>query len=178
MKKITFMVGPSGSGKSRASKSYQEAEGIDSIIDVDEFKHQLNEFKPLCKKTNAALHPEASKMAKAALESFRVAGTGWVLYDSTGKDFEKVKQRAEEFKAKGFEVEFYLVELGYINTILNVLVRNHTSNRSMLLRVVSVIWIQCKVTQIKIKRGRIPGCEVKRVQGFKRISAFSFEGSN
>ena len=173
IKKVTFMIGPSGSGKSSTARTYQEETGLDFIIDVDAFKLQLNDFKPLCKKRNAELHPKASKMAKAKLDSIRV-GSGWVLYDSTGKDFKKVQQRTLDFLDSGFEVELLLVELGLINTLLNVHVRNGTSSRAMLLRVSAVIWFQCKYTQRKIKKGYLAGCKVKRVQGFKRISVTFF----
>ena len=138
------MIGPSGSGKSRTAKDYQEKTGLDLIIDVDEFKHQLNEFKPLCKNTNLALHGPASLMAK-------------------------VNKRAMAFLSEGFEVEFLLVENDYINTVINVSIRNRTSQRKMMLRQVTVIWVQCVRTQRKIKRGLIAGCEIKRLQGFKRI---------
>lgn len=163
------MIGPSGSGKSRTAKDYQEKTGLDLIIDVDEFKHQLNEFKPLCKNTNLALHGPASLMAKAELDKFRTESSGWVLYDSTGKNFDKVNKRAMAFLSEGFEVEFLLVENDYINTVINVSIRNRTSQRKMMLRQVTVIWVQCVRTQRKIKRGLIAGCEIKRLQGFKRI---------
>ena len=34
IKKVTFMIGPSGSGKSSTARTYQEETGLDFIIDV------------------------------------------------------------------------------------------------------------------------------------------------
>ena len=56
---ITFLIGASGSGKSRyAQKLAGKYDAF--IIDADAIKLALNKQEPVCSDTNAALHPAAS----------------------------------------------------------------------------------------------------------------------
>ena len=66
---ITFLIGASGSGKSRHAKELAGQQDA-FIIDADAIKLALNNQMPVDSDTNAQLHPAASELSQSLLFSY------------------------------------------------------------------------------------------------------------
>ena len=113
---ITFLIGASGSGKSRYAKQIA-ADTKAFIIDADAIKLAYNNNKPICTKTNAALHPAASDLSQSLLFNYFYNQDDFlnrfncdsVIFDNRGKNYDKVLTRITAAKQAGLKVRFVYV---------------------------------------------------------------------
>jgi len=139
---ITFLIGASGSGKSRYAKQIA-ADTKAFIIDADAIKLAYNKNEPICTKTNAALHPAASDLSQSLLFNYFYNQDDFlnrfncdsVIFDNRGKNFEKVLTRITAAKQAGLKVRFVYVKNDLASCLYNVHRRNQTSPRQMFLSV-------------------------------------------
>ena len=139
---ITFLIGASGSGKSRYAKQIS-ANTNAFIIDADAIKLAYNKNEPICTKTNAALHPAASELSQSLLFNYFYNQDDFlnrfncdsVIFDNRGKNYEKVLTRITAAQQAGLKVRFVYVNNDLASCLYNVHRRNQTSPRKMFLSV-------------------------------------------
>ena len=176
---ITFMLGASGSGKSRHVKK-EAARTNAFVIDPDEIKAKLNKDQPLTKDKNAELHPAASDIAAKMLEAYFNNTEAFkdnfscdnVIFDNRGKSPIKVLKRIEKAKEAGLTIKVIYVEVELLNCLLNVFIRNIKSNRSMYLQEVINAYETMKISVSICRILHITGTlEMQTVQGYRRIKS-------
>jgi len=174
---ITFLIGASGSGKSRhARKLAKDTNAF--IIDADEIKLALNKNMPVDSDTNAALHPAASELSQQLLFNYIYNPDAFlarynkdtVIFDNRGKNWDKVQMRIDAALQAGFKVRFVYVENNLASCLLNVHRRNRTSARKMFLSVCAKDFGGTVYTSEKLKEYAKAGLiELDIVEGFKSV---------
>jgi ABC-type dipeptide/oligopeptide/nickel transport system ATPase component len=178
-RQITFIIGASGSGKSRhAAQAAQSVNGF--IIDPDKIKLALNSFQDLDAETNEQLHPSASQLSKDLLGNYfndpekflaRYKADS-VLFDNRGKDWNKVQNHIKNGLNAGLKVKFIYVENSLASCLLNVYRRNKTSSRAMKLSVVALDYAGTVATAQNLKFMAAAGAiELEIVSGYESIKS-------
>lgn len=124
--KLVLLGGRGGSGKSKFTysdpkKNVLGADAYDKnkfvVIDPDEYKERLPEYKDLVDKgskyagLNAwEVHEESSEMKKMALKSALQIGANVVL-DGTMAKYDSVKKTLDKFRANGYIIDVAFMEL-------------------------------------------------------------------
>lgn len=178
-KQITFIIGASGSGKSRHAAKIADRDNS-FVIDPDKIKLALNSFKDLDAKTNEQLHPSASQLSKDLLASYyndpetflaRYKADS-VLFDNRGKDWAKVQNHIKNGLAAGLAVKFIYVENSLASCLLNVYRRNRTSSRAMKLSVVALDYAGTVATADNLKFMAAAGAiELEIISGYESVKS-------
>ena len=176
---ITFLIGASGSGKSRyAQKLAGKYDAF--IIDADAIKLALNKQEPVCSDTNAALHPAASELSQSLLFNYFYNQDDFlnryncnsVIFDNRGKNWDKVQTRITAAKSAGLHVRFVYVKNDLASCLYNVHRRNQTSKRKMFLKVCAQDFGGTVYTAEKLQALAATGyIEYQEVQGYNSIKS-------
>ena len=176
---ITFLIGASGSGKSRYAKQIA-ADTKAFIIDADAIKLAYNNNEPICTKTNAALHPAASDLSQSLLFNYFYNQDDFlnrfncdsVIFDNRGKNFEKVLTRITAAKQAGLKVRFVYVKNDLASCLYNVHRRNQTSPRQMFLSVCAKDYGGTVFTAEKLQELAATGyIEFEEVPGYNSVKS-------
>jgi len=176
---ITFLIGASGSGKSRYAKQIA-ADTKAFIIDADAIKLAYNKNEPICTKTNAALHPAASDLSQSLLFNYFYNQDDFlnrfncdsVIFDNRGKNYEKVLTRITAAQQAGLKVRFVYVNNDLASCLYNVHRRNHTSLRKMFLSVCAKDYGGTVYTAEKLQELAALGLiEFKEVPGYNSVKS-------
>lgn len=176
---ITFLIGASGSGKSRYAKQIS-ANTNAFIIDADAIKLAYNKNEPICTKTNAALHPAASELSQSLLFNYFYNQDDFlnrfncdsVIFDNRGKNYEKVLTRITAAQQAGLKVRFVYVNNDLASCLYNVHRRNQTSPRKMFLSVCAKDYGGTVYTAEKLQELAALGLiEFKEVPGYNSVKS-------
>ena len=176
---ITFLIGASGSGKSRYAKQIS-ANTNAFIIDADAIKLAYNKNEPICTKTNAALHPAASELSQSLLFNYFYNQDDFlnrfncdsVIFDNRGKNYDKVLTRITAAKQAGLKVRFVYVNNDLASCLYNVHRRNQTSPRKMFLSVCAKDYGGTVYTAEKLQELAALGLiEFKEVPGYNSVKS-------
>ena len=176
---ITFLIGASGSGKSRYAKQIA-ADTKAFIIDADAIKLAYNNNKPICTKTNAALHPAASDLSQSLLFNYFYNQDDFlnrfncdsVIFDNRGKNYDKVLTRITAAKQAGLKVRFVYVNNDLASCLYNVHRRNQTSPRQMFLSVCAKDYGGTVFTAEKLQELAATGyIEFEEVPGYNSVKS-------
>jgi len=176
---ITFLIGASGSGKSRYAKQIA-ADTKAFIIDADAIKLAYNKNEPICTKTNAALHPAASDLSQSLLFNYFYNQDDFlnrfncdsVIFDNRGKNYDKVLTRITAAQQAGLKVRFVYVNNDLASCLYNVHRRNHTSLRKMFLSVCAKDYGGTVYTAEKLQELAALGLiEFKEVPGYNSVKS-------
>ena len=176
---ITFLIGASGSGKSRYAKQIS-ANTNAFIIDADAIKLAYNKNEPICTKTNAALHPAASELSQSLLFNYFYNQDDFlnrfncdsVIFDNRGKNYEKVLTRITAAQQAGLKVRFVYVNNDLASCLYNVHRRNQTSPRKMCLSVCAKDYGGTVYTAEKLQELAALGLiEFKEVPGYNSVKS-------
>jgi len=176
---ITFLIGASGSGKSRYAKQIA-ADTNAFIIDADAIKLAYNKNEPICTKTNAALHPAASDLSQSLLFNYFYNQDDFlnrfncdsVIFDNRGKNYDKVLTRITAAQQAGLKVRFVYVNNDLASCLYNVHRRNHTSLRKMFLSVCAKDYGGTVYTAEKLQELAALGLiEFKEVPGYNSVKS-------
>ena len=178
-RKITFVIGASGSGKSSRAEKFA-ARDNSFVIDPDQIKLALNSFQDLDAETNEQLHPSASQLSKDLLANYfndpetflaRYKADS-VLFDNRGKDWAKVQNHIKNGLAAGLAVKFVYVENSLASCLLNVYRRNRTSSRAMKLSVVALDYAGTVATAENLKFMAAAGAiDLEIVSGYESVKS-------
>lgn len=176
---ITFLIGASGSGKSRhAQKLAGKYDAF--IIDADAIKLALNKQEPVCSATNSALHPAASELSQSLLFNYFYNQDDFlnryncnsVIFDNRGKNWDKVQTRITAAKSAGLQVRFVYVKNNLASCLYNVHRRNQTSKRKMFLKVCAQDFGGTVYTAEKLQALAATGyIEYQEAQGYNSIKS-------
>ena len=176
---ITFLIGASGSGKSRYAKQIA-ADTKAFIIDADDIKLAYNKNEPICTKTNAALHPAASDLSQSLLFNYFYNQDDFlnrfncdsVIFDNRGKNYDKVLTRITAAQQAGLKVRFVYVKNDLASCLYNVHRRNRTSPRKMFLSVCAKDYGGTVYTAEKLQELAALGViEYQEVPGYNSIKS-------
>ena len=176
---ITFLIGASGSGKSRhANKLAGQSDAF--IIDADAIKLAFNNQMPVDSDTNAALHPAASELSQSLLFNYFYNQDDFltryncssVIFDNRGKNWDKVESRITAAKSAGLSVRFVYVKNDLASCLYNVHRRNRSSNRKMFLSVCAKDFGGTVNTAEKLQALAATGyIDYQEVQGYNSIKS-------
>ena len=176
---ITFLIGASGSGKSRYAKQIS-ANTNAFIIDADAIKLAYNKNEPICTKTNAALHPAASELSQSLLFNYFYNQDDFlnrfncdsVIFDNRGKNYEKGLTRITAAQQAGLKVRFVYVNNDLASCLYNVHRRNQTSPRQMFLSVCAKDYGGTVFTAEKLQELAATGyIEFEEVPGYNSVKS-------
>lgn len=176
---ITFLIGASGSGKSRYAKELAGQQDA-FIIDADAIKLALNNQMPVDSDTNAQLHPAASELSQSLLFSYFYNQESFldsykcktVIFDNRGKNWSKVLTRITAAKSAGLSVRFVYVKNDLASCLYNVHRRNQTSKRKMFLSVCAKDFGGTEYTAEKLQELAATGyIDYQELPGFNSVKS-------